>query len=126
MSKPWNAGSRIDAFDALASAFRRLLKKRLITAKDCWEWTGARNRHGYGVIRVGGRAGGTVLVHRLAASVYLDYDLQDPAVLHTCDNPPCFNPDHLYVGDQADNMRDAYSRGRRLTPAEYRKCASVA
>jgi hypothetical protein len=52
-------------------------------------------------------------VHRLAAHLWLGLDLDSRVcVLHRCDNPPCFNPDHLFLGTQSDNLRDSISKGR--------------
>lgn len=70
----------------------------------CWTWSAAKTRAGYGRFQVSGKA---KLAHRLV--------LGEPEgmVLHTCDNPSCVNPQHLYVGDHAQNMRDKMSRGRQ-------------
>lgn len=72
---------------------------------ECWEWTAARRRN-YGVLGVGET---TVNAHRLA--YMLEHETEpDDNVLHTCDNPPCCNPAHLYDGDQSENTRDWYDR----------------
>jgi hypothetical protein len=53
------------------------------------------------------------LVHRLSAHAFLGFDLRSCLfVCHKCDNPPCFNPNHLFVGTNADNLRDMASKGR--------------
>lgn len=74
----------------------------------CVEWQGTRTG-GYGMMWRGSRMW---LVHRLA---YEDEVGPIPAgllVLHKCDNPACYNVDHLYLGTQRDNMRDRDTRGR--------------
>jgi hypothetical protein len=75
----------------------------------CWEWTGARDRDGYGVKKIDGRQW---RVHRLA---YMEATGEDPGelhVLHSCDNPPCYRPSHLRLGTNADNVADKVARGR--------------
>jgi hypothetical protein len=77
---------------------------------DCWLFTGAITSNGYGHISYQGRV---EYAHRLAAVLYLNYLLDSPLyVLHSCDTPPCCNPEHLTIGTQADNMRDAAAKGR--------------
>jgi hypothetical protein len=54
-----------------------------------------------------------VRVHRVAAHLWLDFDLDSPlCVLHRCDVPRCFNPEHLFVGTQKDNTNDMIVKGR--------------
>lgn len=78
----------------------------------CWNWTGYTNEHGYGMMPY---AGHSEFVHRVSAHVFLRFDLRSQLfVLHRCDNPKCFNPKHLFAGNQTDNMRDASSKGRIL------------
>lgn len=75
---------------------------------ECWEWSRGRTAYGYGRARVDGVSRNT---HRVA---YLQANGKIPAgmvVRHTCDNPPCINPEHLILGTQADNARDAVERG---------------
>lgn len=77
----------------------------------CWEWTGSRLPAGYGKVMWRGRK---TSVHRLAAVAWMGFDLgSDLLVLHHCDNPCCFNPEHLFIGTQADNIADMVAKGRQ-------------
>lgn len=81
-------------------------------ADACWPWTGARNACGYGSLN---RQGKTLSAHRVAYERSFGIIPDGLHVLHRCDNPPCCNPDHLYAGTHADNMRDKSERGRART-----------
>jgi hypothetical protein len=75
----------------------------------CWLWLGALNAKGYGSIRIAGK---TELAHRMSYRRYRGEVAAGVQVLHRCDVPACINPDHLYLGTHADNMRDMSSRNR--------------
>lgn len=99
--------------DLASSRLRSRLasKSRLDTHTGCLEWTGTCSTNtGYGRTSYRGKP---AYVHRCAAILYLSF-VPNPGmfVLHSCDNPRCFNPDHLFIGTQADNMRDATLKGR--------------
>ena len=79
----------------------------------CWPWTGYRDRHGYGKINVNGK---TWFAHRFAMTL-AGHNIAGLLVCHHCDNPPCVNPDHLFVGTQQDNMIDRNNKGRANMPA---------
>lgn len=80
---------------------------------DCWTWSAARTQAGYGRLHCGGRQGGHLLTHRVALSLSLRASVPaDRQVCHRCDNPPCCNPAHLFVGTAADNVHDAVAKGR--------------
>ncbi len=96
----------------------KLLNNREIDENDCWNWTGARispksSKFRYGTLNVG--KGKTELVHRLAYTLWIAKIPFGLFVCHKCDNPACFNPDHLFVGDNQDNMRDKVKKGRSYT-----------
>lgn len=77
----------------------------------CWPYMGSRTTAGYGSIGKGSAI--TLYTHRLALSRKLGRDLtQGEVACHTCDNPPCCNPAHLFVGSAADNRADAVAKGR--------------
>jgi hypothetical protein len=80
------------------------------TSTRCVETPGARDRDGYVRVQVAKRRW---YAHRLAYTKAFGPIPDGQSVLHTCDNPPCVNPGHLFLGSQADNMADMSQKGRR-------------
>ena len=78
--------------------------------QPCKEWTGARSPKGYGVKRYKGRSW---RVHRATWDELKGPIPDGMKVLHRCDNPPCYEITHLYLGTPADNTRDMISRDRQ-------------
>jgi hypothetical protein len=79
----------------------------------CIEFTGARTECGYGRIGVGSRGQGYERTHRVAWELANGPIPAEIEVCHTCDNPPCCNVDHLFLGTHTDNVRDMWSKGRQ-------------
>lgn len=76
---------------------------------ECWEWRGYRNAKGYGGIRIRGKG---VYAHRLSYELNNGPIPDGMLVCHTCDNPPCVNPGHLWTGSHKDNAADKMRKGR--------------
>lgn len=79
----------------------------------CWPWNGTREK-GYGQFYVGKSNGISIYAraHRIAYARVHGYIPAGLLVMHSCDNPPCVNPEHLSVGTDADNVRDRDTRCR--------------
>lgn len=92
----------------------RLFKEiEIDTRTGCWLWTGPKDTDGYGRIHTRRGSRNHVLIPRLSAHFFRGFDMDDPlCILHCCDNPPCFNPDHLFKGTKTDNLRDRDRKGR--------------
>ena len=95
---------------------KRFWEKVSIKGKeDCWEWHGIRNEKGYGRLTAG--RGVNLKAHRVAFALSNNgFVADDINVLHTCDNPPCCNPAHLFTGTMKDNTQDMLKKGRGSSP----------
>lgn len=84
----------------------------------CWEWKRYKEPLGYGQVGVPG--GQVMLAHRVAYFLYWGVDPAEKCVLHKCDNPPCCNPNHHFLGTRAENTADMINKGRDVKAApEY-------
>jgi hypothetical protein len=77
---------------------------------DCWPWRGGTNEDRYGLFRARNK---TVNAHRYALALSSGTSLDTKLLAcHSCDNPPCCNPKHLFWSDQDGNMKDMAAKGR--------------
>jgi hypothetical protein len=92
-------------------------KTRSYNGTPCLEWKAGRYTRGYGKFKLNGRHDGA---HRVAMMLE-NVEIGNSCVLHRCDNPPCVNTDHLFLGTQADNMADMDMKGRRARGEKHGK-----
>lgn len=79
---------------------------------DCWEWTAARFDKGYGAFRLGDKQ---MKAHRFGYSALVGPIPDGQYICHRCDNPPCQNPAHWFLGTHRDNAEDRQAKGRGAT-----------
>ncbi len=90
-------------------------KVAIIPEHPCWEWVGLKHKQGYGRMRIkaeGYKYRKALLSHRVSWEIHNGPIPDKMFVLHKCDNTSCVNPQHLFIGDQFDNMRDMVKKGR--------------
>jgi hypothetical protein len=102
--------------------FIERFKRSVQVTESCWVWTGSKLPRGYGRFYFKGKA---FYAHRLALEIFKGMHVPaDKVVMHACDNPSCCNPDHLSIGTQTDNMRDASNKGRTVNRQDWRGSAN--
>jgi hypothetical protein len=87
----------------------RMQSKYQILPNGCWMWLGNKNSAGYPMIWLNGKS---VRAHRVMFSINNGGLSDDLVVCHTCDNPSCVNPDHLFSGSRDDNNKDCKNKKR--------------
>lgn len=90
--------------------------EKAIVRDGCWGWQGYTNGIGYGILTIKRRREGinrNVYAHRISWEIHKGAIPNGLFVCHTCDNPECTNPEHLWLGTNADNMHDCSLKGRQ-------------
>lgn len=99
------------------SDMRKRFMAKVRREGDCLVWTACRHGQGYGMFYTG-REGDPKMsyAHRVAYELEHGPIPDGLLVCHRCDNPPCVDPDHLFVGTELDNIRDRDAKGRQYGP----------
>lgn len=90
-------------------AFDRLFNMTAIQENGCWNFTGYKDKYGRGAF---GYRGSSHVAPRISYLLTKDDIPSGICVLHSCDNPSCINPEHLFLGTQMDNVHDMIIKGR--------------
>lgn len=97
--------------------------KKVLKSENCWIWSGGNNGT-YGTIQIYGRA---YYAHRVSFELNGNVIEENKVIMHSCDNPLCVNPNHLFMGSQLDNMRDKMNKGRyKVTAGDHKGIKNAA
>lgn len=100
----------------MQNEYKRFISKVLIT-DTCWLWTGSKYRGQYGHFRRKlNNSWKMYKAHRYSYEFYKGEIPSNYLVCHSCDNPSCVNPNHLWIGTSKDNFKDMQNKGRWKNP----------
>lgn len=102
----------------ISRPLKERFEEKINKTDTCWIWIGAKRKTGYGQICNNGKINSA---HRISYELYKGEIPKGLCVCHTCDNPSCVNPEHLWLGTQNDNMLDAKNKKRIGKKAIYTK-----
>jgi hypothetical protein len=89
-------------------------KVQTLTPSECWIWTGAKLRDGYGSFVLDTKTKKMIQAHRCSYVLHNNVQLtRQDFICHKCDNPSCVNPNHLFLGNQKSNMADRQKKNRQ-------------
>jgi hypothetical protein len=101
---------------------RFLEKTRRNDETGCLEWTGCKDKKGYGHFRYNGKV---IRSHRVSWMIHRGDIPEGLFVCHTCDNPGCVEINHLWIGTDGENLKDMYDKGRRDQVGENNGCSKL-
>lgn len=96
-------------------SIKERIENKTIKTGSCWVWNGEKFHSGYGRIRIHWKK---YTLHRVVFELYVGPIPNGLCVLHKCDNKPCINPEHLFLGTKADNAHDRDRKGRTILHPE--------
>ena len=109
----WNDFWELATEGEKVERMKELFGARVIKKDDCWDFEGITNSAGYFYIKTGGRFNPkSIAAHRVSWMIHNGEIPEGMCVLHTCDNRRCTNPEHLFLGTNADNVSDREQKGR--------------
>lgn len=100
----------LDLTGLVNERFTERFWSKVDTTGDCWIWTRHCSPQGYGKFML--RKGVLVGAHTVSYALARGAIAPGKVICHRCDNPPCVNPDHLFIGTQVDNALDMFAKGR--------------
>jgi predicted XRE-type DNA-binding protein len=108
------AGNQTNWRGTIEERFWRKVKKE--KDDECWEWIGGKNSSKYGILLLTNKRT-SILAHRFSYELHKGKipkgkGYHGMCVCHSCDNPSCVNPNHLWLGTNIENMRDKETKGR--------------
>lgn len=106
---------RVKIIPSLSPDQQRRFWSKVSVTDDCWEWNSTIATNGYGTFTLGRH--GVYVAHRVAFALKHGAVSDHLFVCHTCDNRPCCNPSHLFLGTPRDNAIDMMQKDRQGVPA---------
>lgn len=114
----------IDGFEPISEMDKARFWSKVNQTEYCWEWSAYLDKNGYGVFSLG-KYSPRVSAHRFAYMLINGSIETGKVVCHSCDNPKCVNPSHLFIGTHQDNMRDMHVKGRARIQGKTSKYLGV-
>lgn len=105
------------------NAAKLLSNIKIVESTGCWEWQGGRDKpplKPYGNLYTGGSEC-VIKAHRFSFALFKGEIPKGVLVLHKCDNPPCCNPAHLFLGSHKENTQDMFNKGRQHVRAGVKR-----
>lgn len=113
----WPNATEEQKFDRI----KEFYEKKVIRKNGCWDWNGSLDKNGYPQIFAGSTK---VKGHRISYEMYKGKIPVGLNICHTCDNPKCTNPEHLWAGTKKQNDEDKIKKGR-ISKGEHRYNAKL-